>query len=61
MELLLDTHILLWLVTDSPLLSSKARESRSCRMIDNSLNTETLSYPCDLHCLRKLQMKGTIP
>ena len=25
MELLLDTHILLWLVTDSPLLSPKAR------------------------------------
>ena len=25
MELLLDTHILLWLVTDSPRLSSKAR------------------------------------
>ena len=25
MDLLLDTHILLWLVTDSPLLSSKAR------------------------------------
>ena len=25
MKLLLDTHILLWLVTDSPMLSSKAR------------------------------------
>ena len=25
MELLLDTHILLWLVTDSPQLSPKAR------------------------------------
>ena len=26
MKLLLDTHILLWIVTDSPMLSSKARE-----------------------------------
>ena len=25
MDLLLDTHILLWIVTDSPLLSAKAR------------------------------------
>ena len=32
MELLLDTHILLWLVTDSPLLSSKARA-----MIEDSM------------------------
>lgn len=34
MELLLDTHILLWLVTDSPLLSSKARA-----MIEDVNNT----------------------
>ena len=34
MELLLDTHILLWLVTDSPLLSSKARA-----MIEDVHNT----------------------
>ena len=40
MELLLDTHILLWLVTDSPQLSPKARASRSCPMIRNFLNME---------------------
>ena len=34
MELLLDTHILLWLVTDSPLLSPKARA-----MIEDVNNT----------------------
>ena len=34
MELLLDTHILLWLVTDSPLLSPKARV-----MIEDAHNT----------------------
>ena len=34
MELLLDTHILLWLVTDSPLLSPRARA-----MIEDVHNT----------------------